>query len=87
MGETVITDWLSIQAPVIVVMGAVIYWLQSRYIKTQDKLEKSQEEKSGMAQDMLEFVKIIKEDRDKDKQDKDKEMVSILREIKESIKK
>lgn len=83
MGETSLLDWLLLQAPVVVVMGIVIWWLQKRYVNTTAKLEVSQDQKASMAQDMIEFIKIIKEDRDKEKYEKDKEMLSIMRDIQE----
>lgn len=81
MVENSLLEWLLLQAPVVIVMGVGIWWLARRYTDITEKLEKSQDEKASMAQDMIEFVKIIKEDRDKEKYEKDREMLEIMRDI------
>lgn len=88
MAETaLLSDLLYVQAPVVIVLGLCVWWLQIRYLKSQEKLEKSQDEKSAMARDMIQFVKVIKEDRDKEKIEKDNEMLNIMRGEQENNKK
>jgi hypothetical protein len=80
MGETaLINDWLFLQVPAIVVLSLWVWWLQDKYNKTIIKLDKSNDEKSEMAKEMIQFVKIIKENIDMYKDNNDKEMLKILR--------
>jgi len=46
--------WLVEQAPVIVVMGAVIYWLQA-------KLNKAEEDKDTLARDVIKLTMLWEE--------------------------
>lgn len=51
---TDIAVWLLEQAPVIVVMGAVIYWLQG-------KLNKAEEDKDSLAKDVIKLTTLWEE--------------------------
>jgi hypothetical protein len=76
MGENVeIGTWLLQQAPVIVVMGIVIYWLAKR-------LEKAQEEKDVLSRDVVKLTTLWQEQSDNGK---DEEILRLLSEIKSIV--
>lgn len=74
--------WLIEQAPVIVLMGVVIYWLANRLIK-------SEAEKDELAKDVIKVATLWEEKSDKlgDASEKTKEqMLELLRDIKMLVK-
>lgn len=66
--------WLVQQAPVIVVLGIVVYWLAKR-------LEKAQDEKDVLSKDVV-CLTAIWEEKYKDNSEKDNEIIKLLTEIK-----
>ncbi|PZR04732.1 MAG: hypothetical protein DI539_25370 [Flavobacterium psychrophilum] len=72
MGNLEIGTWLLQQAPVIVVMGIVIWWLAKR-------LEKAQDEKDVLSKDVVKLTTIWEE---KANDGKDEEILRLLTEIK-----
>lgn len=85
-----LVDWLVQQAPVVVVMGAAIYWLAK-------KLNKAESDKDEMAKDVIKLTTLWeqKSDRLDDKHDKNEEknlaikeqILELLREIKTLVSK
>ncbi len=63
-----ILDWLLQQAPVVIVMGAAIYWLAK-------KLNKSHKDKDELAKDVIKLTSLWEEKSDKieDRNDKQRE--------------
>lgn len=76
MDTTNIWEWLIQQAPVIVVMGIVIYWLAKR-------LDKCQNQKDALAEDVVKVTTLWEEKADKDKSE---QIIELLREIKEIVR-
>lgn len=74
MESTEMWTWLVQQAPVIVVLGIVVYWLAKR-------LEKAQDEKDILSQDVVKLTTIW-EEKYKDDSGKDGEIIKLLTEIK-----
>lgn len=75
MDTTNIWEWLIQQAPVIVVMGIVIYWLAKR-------LDKCQNQKDALAEDVVKLTTLWEEaDNSKNEQ-----ILSLLREIKDIVR-
>jgi capsid portal protein len=79
--ETNIWQWLIQQAPVIVVMGVVIYWLAQRLVKAEDQ-------KDLLSKDVVKLTTIWEEkyakDSDKDNE-KSNEVIKLLGEIKQIV--
>ncbi len=74
-------SWLLEQAPVIVVMGIVIWWLAKRLVK-------SESEKDEMAKEVIKITTLWELKANKmDEEDKTtkKEILSLLQEIKSSL--
>jgi len=74
--------WLIEQAPVIVLMGVVIYWLANR-------LNKSETEKDELSKDVIKVATLWEEKSDKigDASEKTKEQIlELLRDIKMLVK-
>ncbi|PZR18858.1 MAG: hypothetical protein DI539_16090 [Flavobacterium psychrophilum] len=67
-----IGTWLLQQAPVVVVMGIVIWWLAKR-------LEKAQDEKDVLSRDVVKISVLWQEQSDNGK---DEEIIKLLTEIK-----
>lgn len=70
--------WLLEQAPVIVVMGVVIWWLAK-------KLNKAETDKDDLAKDVIKLTTLWEEKSDKleDKNEKSRELIlDLLRDIK-----
>ena len=77
-----ISAWLIEQAPVIVLMGIIIYWLANRLIK-------SEAEKDELAKDVIKVATLWEEKSDKigDASEKTKEQIlELLRDIKMLVK-
>ena len=49
-----IVTWLLEQAPVVIIMGAVIYWLQAKLIRAE-------EEKDSLARDVIQLTTLWEE--------------------------
>lgn len=78
-----IGEWLLQQAPVIVVMGVVIWWLAKGYVK-------SQQEKEQLSKDVIKLATLWEEKADKmstDDQQTKQEILGLLREIKGFLEK
>ena len=74
--------WLIEQAPVIVVMGLVIYWLVQR-------LNKSEKEKEDMARDVIRVATMWEEKSDRLESNNEKfkeQILEMLRDIKMLVK-
>lgn len=74
MGQTELWTWLIQQAPVVVVMGVVIYWLSTRLTKAQD-------EKDILSRDVVKLTTIW-EEKYQDNNHKEEEIIKLLTEIK-----
>lgn len=78
-----ISVWLLEQAPVIVVMGAVIYWLQG-------KLNKAEEDKDSLAKDVIKLTTLWEEksgEMDQSSMKIKDEILALLRDIKALVTK
>jgi len=77
-----ITRWLFEQLGMVIIMGVVIFWLQRRLVKSED-------EKSGLAQDVIKLTTLwenkAKELGEGDREFKEK-CLNLLNEIKGKIK-
>ena len=71
-----IGQWLLQQAPVVVVMGVVIWWLAKR-------LEKCSDEKDILSKDVVKLTTLWEEKSDSHKD----EIITLLREIKDIVRK
>ena len=76
--DTNITGWLVQQAPVIVVMGVVVWWLAKRY-------EKAENDKSELAKEVIKLTVAYETKLDSDKE-KDQEIKALLTEIRDTVK-
>jgi hypothetical protein len=74
-----IWSWLIQQAPVIVVMGIVIYWLAKR-------LTKAEEDKDVLSRDVVKLTTVWEEKYAKE-DDKNAEVIKLLTEIKTIVSK
>lgn len=74
---TDISTWLVEQAPVIVVMGVVIYWLANR-------LEKAEDDKDTLSKDVVKLTTIW-EQKYENHEDKGQEIIQLLNEIKSIV--
>jgi predicted nucleic acid-binding Zn-ribbon protein len=78
-----IWNWLIQQAPVVIVMGIVIWWLAKR-------LEKAEDEKDLLSKDVIKISTLWEAKADKmDEEDKStkQQILSLLTEIKEIVRK
>jgi hypothetical protein len=73
-----ITNWLLVQAPVVVVLCIAIYWLAGRYIQ-------SEKDKTDLAQNVVKLTVAYENKLDNDKVKSD-EIKKILEEIREEIR-
>ena len=71
---TEITTWLLQQAPVVAVMGIVIYWLAKR-------LEKAQDDKDLLSKDVVKLTTIW-EEKYQNESNKEEKIITLLTEIK-----
>jgi len=71
---TEITTWLLQQAPVVAVMGVVIYWLAKR-------LEKAQDDKDLLSKDVVKLTTIW-EEKYQNESNKEEKIITLLTEIK-----
>ena len=72
--DPTILTWLLQQAPVIVVLGVVIWWLAKR-------LEKVEEQKETLSKDVIKLSTLWEEKVDKNSE-KESQIIELLREIK-----
>ena len=77
MESTNIWEWLIQQAPVIVVMGIVIYWLSKRLVKSEDQ-------KDILSRDVVKLTTIWEEKYKNESGNKD-EILRLLTEIKQIV--
>lgn len=80
-GGTNVGGWLLEQAPVIVVMGVVIWWLAKRLVKSEN-------EKDEMSKEVIKITTLWELKANKmDEEDKTtkKEILNLLQEIKSSL--
>lgn len=73
-----LSSWLIQQAPVVVVMGVVVYWLAKRY-------EKAEQDKSDLAKEVIKLTVAYETKLDNDKE-KDAEIKALLTEIRDTVK-
>jgi len=66
--------WLAQQAPVIVVMGIVIYWLAGRLVKSEDQ-------KDTLSRDVVKLTTLFEERVDKGSE-RESQIIQLLNEIK-----
>jgi cytochrome c-type biogenesis protein CcmH/NrfF len=81
MPEAQVGSWLLEQAPVIVVMGIVIWWLAKRLVK-------SETEKDEMAKDVIKITTLWESKADKMSDEDEatkREIISLLHDIKASL--
>lgn len=76
---TEVTTWLLQQAPVVAVMGIVIYWLAKR-------LEKAQDDKDTLSKDVVKITALWEEKYQKES-NKDEKIIELLTEIKTIVSK
>ncbi|MGQ2984863.1 hypothetical protein [Flavobacterium sp.] len=76
---TEVTTWLLQQAPVVAVMGIVIYWLAKR-------LEKAQDDKDTLSKDVVKITALWEEKYQKES-NKDEKIIELLTEIKTLVTK
>ena len=83
MNNINIWEWLVQQSPVIIVMGIVIYWLAKRLVKAED-------EKDLLSKDVIKISTLWEAKADKmDEEDKStkQQIITLMTEIKEIVKK
>lgn len=73
-----ISNWLLQQAPVVIVMGVIIWWLAKRY-------EKSESDKSELAKEVIKLTVAYEAKFDSEKE-RDAEMKALLTEIRDTVK-
>jgi hypothetical protein len=71
-------QWLFQQTPTIVLLGFALYWMAKRYTKSED-------EKSKLAQDVIKIT-VLWETKYNQDSDNDKEIKSLLLEIRDNLK-
>lgn len=79
--ETDIGPWLLEQAPVVVVMGVVVWWLAKRLVKAED-------EKDSLSREVIKITTLWETKADKmDTEDKEtkQQILALLNEIKASM--
>lgn len=77
--DPAISTWLIEQSPVIVIMGVVIWWLAKR-------LEKTEEQKETLSKDVIKLSTLWEDKVDKG-MERESQILDLLREIKDIVKK
>ena len=83
VAETGLLTWLLEQAPVVVILGVVIWWLQKRYTKAI-------EHKDSLAKDVIKLTTLWEEKNDKLEERSEKiseQILVLLRKIKALVTK
>lgn len=86
MGEATLVEWLMGQAPLVIVLGVVIWWLVRRYEESLKKIEEVNTEKTSLARDVVKITVLWEQKYNLDTQN-DQEIRQILLEIREAVSK
>lgn len=84
MPEATLVQWLMGQAPIIVVLGAVLWWMKGKYEEAVKKIDTVNEEKANLARDVVKITVLWEQKHNLDNE-VNAEIKRLLLEIREAV--